>query len=115
MNGHMNHNEFSDRFYNQGQTVPTTTKASTQPPNSNCPYHAPVLQMTHGPAPKGLNPVQKFANAPLSALPAGLTEKYRVGTSTSGGCTCRHNTGIPKDAMARELESMTPQMVRRTQ
>ncbi|EDU49052.1 predicted protein [Pyrenophora tritici-repentis Pt-1C-BFP] len=51
--------------------------------------------------------MQKFVNAPLSALPVGLSAKYRVGTSASGGCTCGHNTGIPKDAMTRELDSMT--------
>jgi len=108
MAGHTNRNEFSSRFYNQGQTVPATSVASTTPPNINCPYHAPILEMAQRPATKETHPVLRFTNAPLSALPVGLSDKYRVGTSASGGCTCRHNTAIPKDAMARELESMMP-------
>ncbi|CAA9959907.1 hypothetical protein PTNB73_02163 [Pyrenophora teres f. teres] len=108
-------NDFSYQVYNQGQTLPTTSVASTQPPNSSCPHHAPVLQMAQRPATDRQNPVQEFANAPLSALPVGLSAKYRVGTSASGGCTCRHNTGIPKDAMTCELDSMTSGTVHKTQ
>ncbi|KAA8619266.1 PAT1 domain containing protein [Pyrenophora tritici-repentis] len=99
--------DFSYQVYSQGQTLPTTIVAPVQPPDSNCPHHAPLLQMAQRPAPDGENPMQKFVNAPLSALPVGLSAKYRVGTSASGGCTCGHNTGIPKDAMTRELDSMT--------
>ena len=114
MEGQTNRNQFSSQFYNQGQTLPATGVASTPPPNSNCPHHEPILQMAQGPAIEGTHPVQRFTNAPLSALPVGLSAKYRVGTSASGGCTCRHNTVIPKDAMARELESMTPDTVNNT-
>ena len=111
MNGQTHYDIFSYRLYNQGQILPFTNVACTQLPNSNCPYHASVLQAAPGPVSEGVHPLQKFANAPLSALPVGLSAKYRVGTSASGGCTCRHNTGIPRDAMARELNSMTPNTV----
>lgn len=111
MNGQTYHDSFSYRLYNQGQILPSTDVAGAQLPNSDCPYHASVLQVAQGVVSEGVHPLQKFTNAPLSALPVGLSAKYRVGTSASDGCICRHNTGIPRDAMAHELDSMTPNKV----
>jgi hypothetical protein len=83
--GHGQNNPFSITSCNQGCAILPQDVPSTHSLNVNCPFHASIMRMEQPASwPTSYLTREMLANMP----PAGLTQSFRVGTSSSCGCTC---------------------------
>jgi hypothetical protein len=112
MSDRTRHDAFSIKFYNQGVDLPTTNPTRPLLSNIACPYHSVLLQSRRQSTPQSANTPQTLRLQDMQ--PVGLTQRFRVGTAASAGCTCALARGSPVDNMAREINAIVQASNRRT-
>ncbi|KAH8698235.1 hypothetical protein GQ44DRAFT_84173 [Phaeosphaeriaceae sp. PMI808] len=107
------HNEFAIEFYNQGLSLPSAASTHTHAPNIHCPYHNPILCLpefsSRSEAPVRLS--RRDSNLLSWMPPLSLTQEYRIGTSTSCGCTCGQIMVNDYKKIERDIEGVGQETV----
>jgi hypothetical protein len=105
--GRAQYDQFSIKYYDQGSPLPSQITPQALSFNAACPYHTVVLgprtlQLTQ----EALQSASLLQQDLLARMPpVGFTQEWRVGTSTSCGCTCAQSSTQSFNQFARDVDA----------